>query len=684
MASSLMNILSGQGGPIPQDGSSLEDILRKHLMDQGGVQPPQPTQMASPSSLLLHSGYNPKPEDFQTPPPSSSLIKGHPGVSNFLDALFQGFTAKTNPTYFQQLQEGKRQQDQFHQQMSQRNSMTAYEQAEVARAAKLDEEKRSQDQFNQQKEGLQGLYQGILSPGGAPPLQPPPQPAPQGGVIPSPSIPIPGGDHPAWQSLMDIVQGKKGGVQDAPTPQGGQGIPYPDLSKVFPAIPSYPVAAPPGSTMNFGGTPYHLNPDFDPSKDGKDASISKDSEAGKAAMKLYGLTPDGDGNLKVKSWMGPYIHETASQVAKKDDAIQSFKNAQGEYDETLKFIDKNVKDPAQAEALKHEMKIAMLRMGQMNGNTTEFFQAAKDVRKSILNPTSKENTSQWEADAINPDPKISGPAKQKLALDAQRLAAGRNVNQFTIAGLPKSGETTSNPSLHGDEFLSSLPDATSSQIKAIAEGRLTMPSANSRQSGALQLRQGVMQYDPDFNEQRFQTRKAFAPGTTEGKNIQNLNTAVAHMDQMMEAAKLLQNSNFNPTNEMKQYIKEIFGSNIPTNFAGVQQALAGEMARGLTGTATIPEIEELKASLSRKYSPSQLDGYGREMLQVLGKKLNSKQEQYEAGIGGKDKYFKVVQPTAKKIFSKYGQDPLGEGKVDGKSEEEKIQAAIDQLNGVKK
>jgi hypothetical protein len=251
---------------------------------------------------------------------------------------------------------------------------------------------------------------------------------------------------------------------------------------------------------------------------------------------------------------------------------------------------------------------------------------------------------------INPDVQA---AKLKLA---EKEAQYRYILPLGATGLPTvapGGGPGAAPPLSGQEFLNSLPPGTAAQVRAIAEGRDNMPSAGSRAPTAAALRNAVFQYDPTFNEQRAQIRKAFATGP-DGRNIGNLNTATVHLDQFYDAAMALRNGTFQPGNAAWNSLRTMFGSNMPTNFEALKTAVSGEMANALKGVATDPEIASIKTTLDKAQSPDQLAGVVKTNIGVLGTKLNTYLERAQQQDVGN---WSPVLPSARSVFQKHGMDP---------------------------
>lgn len=242
--------------------------------------------------------------------------------------------------------------------------------------------------------------------------------------------------------------------------------------------------------------------------------------------------------------------------------------------------------------------------------------------------------------------------KARIGIERQRLQMEQGMMGGASSGAPQHGGTSQ---LHGDAYLASLPPGLAAQVKAISEGRATLP-AMSRNVLSGQIRNAVFQYDPDYSDQRAQVRRAFTTGT-DGKNIGALNTATMHLDQLSDAADALKNGSFQPGNGAYNYFSSILGKPAPTNFAALKAAVAGEMASALKGNATDQEIHTMSQNISSAQSPDQLKGAVDTNLHILGAKLNTYQERYNQQFGGKDQVWSPVLPSAKAVYAKHGIDP---------------------------
>jgi hypothetical protein len=211
--------------------------------------------------------------------------------------------------------------------------------------------------------------------------------------------------------------------------------------------------------------------------------------------------------------------------------------------------------------------------------------------------------------------------------------------------------------LTGEDFLNTLKPGQAALIKAIAEGRESLAGRSSKD--VIALKQAVQQYDPQFSDQRAAVRKAFTTGK-EGQNLGAINTAVVHLGRLADTAESLKNGSFTPGNEMYQYFKDKFGSQAVTNFQLLKDAVAGEMAAALKGTATDVEIANMKQSIRASNSPEQMRGVVKEGMGVLSDKAKTYDDRYHAQMP--DDPWSPILPTAKDALQKFGVPYTGSAK----------------------
>lgn len=273
-------------------------------------------------------------------------------------------------------------------------------------------------------------------------------------------------------------------------------------------------------------------------------------------------------------------------------------------------------------------------------------QMKQDAKPDKAVPVDQREMDAWLAKNPSKDAADYGAYKAKLV-----PAYNFNLQQAgaAITSPPKAADGTP---LTGADLVKSF-GAKGAMVQSIVDGRQSMPQGFALKSPYWQdIMNKVYQVDPQFSEQRAQIRKAFTTGS-DGRNIGSLNTATIHLDALSQAANALNNGNFTPGNAVFNSVKSMFGSAAPADFAGVQAAVAGEMANALKGQATDPEIATIKKTIDAANSPKALQGVIEGFMHLNAQKLNTYRERFEQQ-NPDDTTWSPVLPSAAKVFAKHG------------------------------
>ncbi len=250
----------------------------------------------------------------------------------------------------------------------------------------------------------------------------------------------------------------------------------------------------------------------------------------------------------------------------------------------------------------------------------------------------------------------------KLGFDAYMTAdANRKKPVVNVTGPnapPPAGDFTKT----GEDFLKTIPVQWRNTVKKIAAYEEDPTKVASMRGGNREmLAQWVNQVNPGYKADEFAnrkpTRERFTTGT-QGQQINAINTAIGHIDQLTGLADKLGNSSFIPANELMNFAKTMTGGTAVTNFDTLKDALAGEVASVLSksGSATVSGIKAAEEKIKASKSPSQLAGYVETLIPVLGSKLSSLDYQYHQAMGPDDP-FSALSPDVKAILTKHGFDP---------------------------
>lgn len=194
--------------------------------------------------------------------------------------------------------------------------------------------------------------------------------------------------------------------------------------------------------------------------------------------------------------------------------------------------------------------------------------------------------------------------------------------------------------------------------KAIAEYRVPPPSPRSMATPAgMALMRQIEAINPGFDATKFPARNKMRTAFTSGPQglaLNSLNTAIEHLDQFVGFAQTMGGGNFQPTNELKNWIKTQFGDTAPTDFEGIKTIMAGELAAAFKKSgATDQEIEAVESSIKSKASAAQLVSYATKVaIPALGSKAATYESQWRATMGDSDPYT-VYTPGAQSVLNKY-------------------------------
>lgn len=247
---------------------------------------------------------------------------------------------------------------------------------------------------------------------------------------------------------------------------------------------------------------------------------------------------------------------------------------------------------------------------------------------------------------------FKGTYEQYQTEDANRKRPVVNISNQPAAGdFDKTGEA----------FLATIPKEWRATVKKIAAYDEDPSKSVGLRSGMRdKVMQWVNQVNPAYKADEFSvrspTRKAFTTGT-QGQQINAINTAIGHIDQLTDVANDLQNGGFVPGNAAWNRVRSMFGAAEVTNFDTLKDALAGEVASVLSkGGATVSGIAEAKEKINAANSPQQLAGFVKTLIPVMGSKLTALDYQYHQAMGADDTY-SALSPQSKMILAKHGFDP---------------------------
>jgi len=213
--------------------------------------------------------------------------------------------------------------------------------------------------------------------------------------------------------------------------------------------------------------------------------------------------------------------------------------------------------------------------------------------------------------------------------------------------------------LHGPEFLAKLPPALQSEVRAYAEGRRPFPAGFALKSPYFQtLIQLVGQYDPTFDAANYNARNKartdfVSTNGNAGKQINALNTAIGHLDELATAAEALKNGNIQGYNAVSNRLMTAFGWTGKTDFDTIAPKVADEVERLWRGSGgSEGSIERTLGSLNTNMGPDQLRSAISKTGKLIESKLEALEQQRDQALGPFGKDINVIFPKSRSTLSR--------------------------------
>jgi hypothetical protein len=203
-----------------------------------------------------------------------------------------------------------------------------------------------------------------------------------------------------------------------------------------------------------------------------------------------------------------------------------------------------------------------------------------------------------------------------------------------------AGQPLGDTSLNGDEYLKTLPSGLASNVQALVEGRMPVPSATSLKSRATQtLLQAAGQYEPGFDLTTWQGRvsgnKDFYGGGQSSKDIKSANQAISHMRSLVDSAEGMNNTSSPMLNTAKNaWNTNVMGEGAQTQFQLNAHAVSEELSKVFKGAnMSDAEIRAWESGLSPNMSPSQQRASIGKLTELLNGSLEALEDKRKDSLG---------------------------------------------------
>lgn len=259
---------------------------------------------------------------------------------------------------------------------------------------------------------------------------------------------------------------------------------------------------------------------------------------------------------------------------------------------------------------------------------------------------------------------LSSTPKTITPGDAAHLDMERKkADPFGILGINKnpSPAATAQAGLSGEEYLKTLPPGVSSQVKALAEGKLAITPRTLQSPQGAALLQMAMQYEPGTDQTTYISRAATAKDAASGKIATSnnaLNTVAGHLAGLGDAAEKLDNTSFPWVNKLKNAVANARGQPQVNAFNLNLMGVADELERAYRGAGgSAGEIENWKKTLGDSSSPEQFKGALAKGAEMLQSKIEANQAQIDQGMRSTTHGIKALTPKAEAAFAKLRGEP---------------------------
>jgi hypothetical protein len=218
------------------------------------------------------------------------------------------------------------------------------------------------------------------------------------------------------------------------------------------------------------------------------------------------------------------------------------------------------------------------------------------------------------------------------------------------------------PNKTGAAYLSTVPAGMATQIKALAEGRLPLPSSFALSKPYWQrLLQATAQYDPTFDAATAKARQqAVQQFTGNGKAAQlvaSVNRVANHLQTLYDASEKLvgPDTGFGPLNSMLAYGGQRFQPQSLKAYNSALPLVAGELekiARGSTGT--LHGVEQIMNNLSPNESLPTRRQAIKTAIELIHGAIDPLQNQYNSAFSGSSARPTIpwVTPRSQQIYDR--------------------------------
>lgn len=264
---------------------------------------------------------------------------------------------------------------------------------------------------------------------------------------------------------------------------------------------------------------------------------------------------------------------------------------------------------------------------------------------------------------------VEGQRKQQMAdLAMQKAKQSLQIGDAQIAALQAKANGKSED---GNLDPANLPDGVKEQVQALIEGRMAFPSGMALRTPYWQkMLQLVAAQDPTFDAVNYNARSKTRSDFSSGKSAQAItafNTVLGHMENLKDAGDALKNSDSPVWNAAANKASEWTGDPRIRNYNVAKDAVVGELVKAFNnGHITDSQLKEWGSNVTAANSPEQMEAVNKQLVSLLGSKINAMGDQYNNGMGTTKKGIELLSPKAQAVYAKITGEAVptgGDGRV---------------------
>lgn len=242
-------------------------------------------------------------------------------------------------------------------------------------------------------------------------------------------------------------------------------------------------------------------------------------------------------------------------------------------------------------------------------------------------------------------PQGAPPPPPSAPVGPQPMAQPQTQQQ-TMAALMQSD-------LSGDDFLAALAKVNpgiAGTVKQMISGDKKMSGMGANSPQMLVLNHLANKADPDYSDQRYETKQAFLPQGKNGQTIASINKVINHTASWLDSMSQLGNSDNAYLGHVMNYGKNLVSEagNAPVLKAAQTNAAAAgtEIAKALRGVGAINEQEqqEWQKTLSTADTPAEQKAVANKVFELLQGQIEPLQQELQRGMGKKANIGQFLNP----------------------------------------